>query len=260
MKTIITCILCIAFQIKFFAQDILVKSNGEKIACKIVEVDSSLLAYQSEDTTKKEIILLQKQDVLAMQQNHQKTIFFFVPDTLIQLNGTKTICKIITIDPGFISFLPVDSTIGDLTMAPNNNFSLIHFGNGSSEVVEHKDVMVTNDSKSKLDFYKMGQNDAKKYFKTGGIVVGEVACGLGTYFIGLGLIGGVVIYATPPKNLYNPANPNNDLLNSNADYHAGYLAGAKHEKHKKAAIGYTCGVLAPIATVGVIIAVLLYQI
>ncbi len=255
MKPLIIFFFCIIFQNTIFAQDILVKSNGEKISCRIVGMDSAIVSYENEDTTKKEIVLIPKGQILAVKRNSEKMILFFVPDTLINSNGDKIICKVTAIDPGFISYLPMDSSIEDLKIVPDDKFAVIHFGNGSRETVEQK---TGNEFSGKVDYYQLGEIDAKKYYKAKGIIAAEAVCGLGTYFL-VGIIGGAIIYSLPPKNLSDPANPHNDLLNSNPDYYSGYLHAAQNIKHKKAALGYVAGVFAPVAILAVAITVAVSQ-
>ena len=256
MKSLTTFILCLIFQTSFFAQDLIVKSNGEKVACKIVDVYSSLVSFRSEDTTKKEISILQKQDVLALKLNNEKTVFFFVADTLVKSNGNKITCKVIGIDPRTITYIPVDSNMGDLMIVPSNKFSMIRFGNGSQEAIEEKSDYTDSQFKSNMDYYKLGQEDAKKYYKTGGVFAAEVISGLGTYILGVGFVTGAIVFAIPPQELTNAKNPNNALLKSNPDYYNGFKDGAKCIKHQKAAQGYAVGILAPIAVAIGVIAVL----
>ena len=241
MKTFITFFFCIFFQASFFAQDIIVKSAGEKINCKIVGIDSSFVSFIGENNGN-EISVVPKENILAVKRDSQNFQLLFIPDTLVKENGNEIACKIIEIDPTLITYLPIDSAIGNLTMAMSSNFLLIRFGDGSQQVVEAKKVCSQN-----LDYYQMGQKDAQIYYKCPYAVAGEIASGVGTYFMGFGLIPTVIIYATPPSQLNNYKNPNNNLLATNKDYYEGYLEQAKRIKHKRCGIAYGATVLAPVA-------------
>jgi hypothetical protein len=247
MKTIVTFFFCTFLPLTFFAQDIVVKSTGEKINCKIVETDSSFISFTGENSGN-EISLVPKENILAVKRDSQNFQLFFIPDTLVTENGNEVVCKIVEIDPTLITYLPVDSAIGDLTMVMSSKFVLIRLGDGSQEVVKSKQDN-SADQLSSMDYYKMGRKDALVYYKCPYAVAGEIASGIGTYFMGFGLIPAVIIYATPPAQLSNLKNPNNDLLASNKDYYSGYLEQAKKIKHKRCGIAYGATVLAPVAIV-----------
>jgi len=99
-------------------------------------------------------------------------------------------------------------------------------------------VLVFPDS---IDFFKKGYIDGEFYYKDPLPFVGGFVTGL-TIITLWPLIGTMVIVITPPKNLRNPNNPNNDLLLSNPQYYAGFQSGAKKIKSNKTWKGFATGV------------------
>ncbi len=230
------------------------KKNGEKVMCRIVDVDSAEISFQQDSLAS----VIQKQDVMALKIGNEKMIFFFTPDTLFGKNGEQIICKVTGLIPISITYLPVDSSIGNPVTVSSKKFSKIHFGNGSLQFFEKKSDYEYVDSQFSTDMssYQKGESDAQLYFNTKPIFASEVFCGLATYAFGAGLIMGTIAYVVPPQELNSPNNPNNDLLKTDHNYYEGYMHSAKKMKHKRALRGYATGVIVPIAAAILIINVL----
>ncbi|HTL81222.1 MAG TPA: hypothetical protein VL651_05935 [Bacteroidia bacterium] len=227
-----------------FAQDTLVSKNGTIIPGFITESDSSLITYTS-DTSSHELNIVQRIDLLMIKHRDGKTEQFYHNDTMITMNGSFVLCKILEISPDFITSFSYNGKVNDLVMTSTSEIFMLRMNDGSTQLIDHHAANMSGQ-----DSYKLGEKDARKYFKTSkGAIAGSVACGTGTYVYFTGLVGEVFVARQAPANLHNQQNPNDQLLDSNPDYRSGYLVVAQKKKKKDCWKAYGCGVLLPVAAI-----------
>ena len=110
-----------------------------------------------------------------------------------------------------------------------------------------------------INFFLKGSIDGGTYYIDTGPFWGGFATGFfAPYTYGLPIIGTIIISTTPPRNLGNPNNPNNDLLHLNTRYYDGFQSGAKRKKSGKTWTGFVIGGVSGVLT-GVIILVALFS-
>jgi len=110
-----------------------------------------------------------------------------------------------------------------------------------------------------INFFLKGSIDGGTYYIDTGPFWGGFASGFfAPYTYGLPIIGTIIISSTPPRNLGNPNNPNNDLLHLNSKYYDGYQSGAKRKKLGKTWTGFIIGGVSGVLT-GVIILVAIFS-
>jgi len=110
-------------------------------------------------------------------------------------------------------------------------------------------ILVIQDS---IDFFRKGYIDGGIYYTNPGPFWGGFATGFFVFFYGLPIIGTIAISITPPRNLGNPKNPNNDLLHSNSQYYDGFQSGAKRKKSEKTWTGFVIGGVTVVLTGAII--------
>lgn len=93
-----------------------------------------------------------------------------------------------------------------------------------------------------INFFMKGYIDGGIYYIDTGPFWGGFTTGFFVLFYGLPIIGTIIISTTPPRNLGNPNNPNNDLLYLNNRYYDGFQSGAKGKKFGKTWTGFAAGV------------------
>jgi len=104
------------------------------------------------------------------------------------------------------------------------------------------------------EFFMKGYIDGGTYYIDKGPFWGGFTTGLFALFTyGIPMIGTIIISTTPPGNLGNPNNPNNDLLHLNTRYYDGFKSGAKRKKSGKTWTGFAVGV----ASGGILTAVII---
>ncbi|MBI3512311.1 MAG: hypothetical protein HY064_16745 [Bacteroidetes bacterium] len=245
MKNFILSALALLIGTCTFAQDTLVKKDGAVLPVYLFDSDSLMISYKGTDTTVNEVNVLQKKDLLLLKHRNGAVEIFFSNDTLITMNGAIVLCKVIEIAPEIITTFSYTGRVNETAALPSSEVFAIRFHDGSSELVDHSENK--EEPVFTMDYYKMGQADAKKYFKTsGGAIIGEVVSGMCTYVYFLGLIPGIAISTHTPKNIHCAENPNDALLNTNEAYKAGFVDAAKRKKSKDCWIAYGCGVVVPI--------------
>jgi hypothetical protein len=108
-----------------------------------------------------------------------------------------------------------------------------------NSIVVIKDKGVINGSKTVLiDYYTLGTQDARKYYKIPPqVIVGEVICGATALFL-FPVIPALIIKYYPPQMIHALNNPNDTLLTTVPDYRKGYEIGMKKKKRKAATISF----------------------
>ena len=105
-----------------------------------------------------------------------------------------------------------------------------------------------------INFFLKGSIDGGTYYIDTGPFWGGFATGFfAPYTYGLPIIGTIMISSTPPRNLGNPNNPNNDLLHLNSKYYDGFQSGAKRKKSGKTWTGFAVGVASGVLTAVIIL-------
>ena len=218
------------------AQDTLVDKNGLATGVKIIEFDSSLISYYGSGTSSKEAILAPKSNFILIKQGN-KVLSSYTSDTLISKTGKIITCKVLSIEPGVITYFKYTDHILPIQQLSKDNLLLIKLSDGTSEIP--KDEIVNANIPNE---FQMGVEDAKKYYKTpSNCVVGEFFLGGAHLFLAPTLAGTIIAYS-PPKKLENFENPNNSLLTSNPSYKEGYLFTAKKKKKTASTLGFLSGV------------------
>ena len=219
------------------AQDTLVDKNGLATGVKIIEFDSSLISYYGSDTSSKEAILAPISNFILIKQGNN-VLSSYTSDTLISKTGKIVTCKVLSIEPGVISYFKYTDHILPIQVLSKDNLLLIKLSDGTSEIPKDE-IANTNIPNA----FQLGEEDAKKYYKTpSDLVFGEVILGGGHIFIFPTILGTVLAYKAP-KKLENIENPNNVLLNTNPMYKEGYLKTAKKKKRTAATIGFLSGMV-----------------
>ena len=106
-----------------------------------------------------------------------------------------------------------------------------------------------------INFFLKGYIDGGIYYIDKGPFWGGFSTGFLVLFYGLPIIGTIIISTTPPRNLGNPNNPNNDLLYLNTRYYDGFQSGAKRKKFGKTWTGFAIGLGSGILTAVLILIV-----
>ncbi|TDI64698.1 MAG: hypothetical protein E2O88_11085 [Bacteroidetes bacterium] len=107
-----------------------------------------------------------------------------------------------------------------------------------------------------INFFMKGYIDGGIYYIDKGPFWGGFSTGfLGLFSYGIPAIGTLIISSTPPRNLGNPNNPNNDLLYLNPKYYDGFQSGAKRKKSSKTWTGFAIGLGSGILTAVLILIV-----
>ncbi len=247
MKNLSLLILLLICGTKTFAQDTLVTINGSILPVYIIANDSSFISYKSLDTTLNEINMIQRNDVLFIKHQNGKGELFFIPDTVITMKGETILCKVMELGQETVTLFSYSKHMSEFQMVSSSELFIIRLSDGNNILIDHHAKQAVN-SISEMDYFRMGESDAKKYFKTSnGALAGEVISGVGTYIYFLGAIPAAIIASRKPANLHSAVNPNDELLFSSHSYKEGYeTAGLKKKKHD-CWIAYGSGVLLPVA-------------
>lgn len=252
MKTICIFSLLLLSVLSAKAQDTLVSNTGIIIPAYIIESDSMFISYKGIDTTKNEINLIQRVQLLLIKHREGNVEQFYVNDTMITMSGETVLTKIIEIDPELITCFYYGGIISGPNVVPTSSVFMIKLHNGTNEVIDHSTI---KKEEQQIHYYELGAHDAEKYFKTSnGAIVGEVVSGIATWMI-FGAIPAAIIGFTKPSNLHNANNPNDHLLATNSLYRDGYMSRAKIKKQKACAVAYASGVATPVVILITAIAV-----
>lgn len=120
-----------------------------------------------------------------------------------------------------------------------------------NSIVVIKDKGLINGSKTVLiDYYTLGTQDARKYYKTlPQVIVGEVICGATAIFL-FPVIPALIIKYSPPQMMHTLNNPNDSLLTTVPDYRKGYEIGMKNKKRKASTISFFSGFIPGFVIIG----------
>jgi hypothetical protein len=220
------------------AQDTLVDKNGLATVVKIIEVDSSFISYYGSDTSSNEAILAPISNFILIKQGNN-VLSSYTNDTLISKTGKIVTCKVLSIEPGVISYFKYTDHILPIQVLSKDNLLLIKLSDGTSEIP--KDEIVNTNIPNA---FQLGEEDAKKYYKPGGgMIAGEVLLGF-THLLMASTVAGTVIAYVPPTKLSSENNPNNFLLSTDPTYKNGYLSVAKKKKQARCSAGFLSGLAA----------------
>lgn len=227
------------------AQDTLVRNNGVILAGYIAESDSSTVTISGLDTTEKQFQLFSIKNLLMIKHRDGRAEKFFANDTLITMEGSLVMGKILEITPDYVSIFTYNGKVNNVMMISKDAVFMLRMNDGTSETIDHNENLLTDEAA-----YRMGAEDAGKYYHVSkGAKAGSVFMGMETYMYGIGLVGEIAIAKGAPKNLHTMDNPNDQLLNTNMQYHNGYETAATKMKKKACWKNYAAGVIAPLALV-----------
>lgn len=192
-----------------FAQDILVKKNGEEVKIKTIEIGFTEIKYKNFETPDGPTFIVAKSEVFMIKFE----------------NGTKEVFKTEEIKEE--SKQEVPSTISP-AVVPQNQSTWDNPNNNS----------FGSQQKSTVNLFAKGEEDAKRYYTK------YTSAGTGNFFGGfcLGICGIPIPLATAnaqPKT-ENLGYPDANLFND-PNYRAGYISKASSIKRKKVWNNYAIG-------------------
>ena len=219
-----------------FSQDTLVTDKGFIIPGNIVSQDNDFIAYSSLDTSVKELALIARTNVIFIKYQNGKTEQLFANDTLITKDGLFVLGKVIEIEPSSVIYFSYNGRVNPPILLMRSDLLLIKLHDGTKELGGQQSGM------SDSDYQNLGASDAKKYYKVSpGLLVGEVFCGLTSFFVLPIVTATILCYVVPPIQLNTSTNPNDALLTSNPTYKTGFLSEAKKKKRRAATTAYFSG-------------------
>ena len=239
MKNIFFLLFVGLFSAISFSQDTLVTDKGFIIPGNIVSQDNDFIAYSSLDTSVKELALIARTNVIFIKYQNGKTEQLFANDTLITKDGLFVLGKVIEIEPSSVIYFSYNGRVNPPTVMMKSDFLLIKLHDGTKELGgQHSGFIYSNYG----NYLNLGISDAKKYYKVSpGLLVGEVFCGLTSFFVLPIVTATILCYVVPPIQLNTSTNPNDALLTSNPTYKTGFLSEAKKKKRRAATTAYFSG-------------------
>ncbi|HEU4716884.1 MAG TPA: hypothetical protein VFU15_03585 [Bacteroidia bacterium] len=235
-----------------FAQDTLVTSRGKFITGYIVAADSTTFSWTT-DTASQELNLIPRSSVIAIRHRNGTIEKFFSSDTIVTMEGDVIVCKVMEIGEDVVTYIPWTDFAKDPVAKPASDVFMIRLHNGIREIISH-----SGKNSDSADYYTLGQNDAKMYYKTPpGTIVAEVASGAATWIL-IGVVPGAIICFAKPQYLHTVANPNDNLIDTNDAYRRGFEEAAGKKKQRACVVAWGAGVVGlPVVLIGVIIVDLL---
>jgi hypothetical protein len=161
----------------------------------------------------------------------------YAQDIIIKVSGDEVKVKVLEITPDKVLYHAPDSVNGKRYSLNKADVFMIRFANGTKEVF--KENLQPLDKKNKVAYnpeqmYKLGQEDARKYYKGNGAMWGSAASMFAP------LPGGPIIIAAVRPKVHAGIVPSAELLQS-SDYVEGYEKQAHKRKIGKSAVGAGIG-------------------
>lgn len=224
--------------------DTLVSNSGKIITGYILEQADGYISYRG--ALSEEINLIAIDQLLLIKKVNSPAEVLFKNDTLITKNGVFISGKVLEVSADSISLFQYNGLIESPKQIDQNSLLLIKYGNGT---VEDFSTLSSLKPISKEELIELGKLDAKAYYKTHSVViVSEVILGLSSFLL-IPIPAAILIATVKPTNLNNPANPNNKLIATEAEYKLAYTKQAKKHKTRDAFISYFSGIIAIAGTI-----------
>ncbi len=233
------------------AQDTLISDKGAIMIANIVAKDSDFITISSIDSSNKELVLVPKTSLIFIKYNSGLTEQFYVNDTIINSEGRVTPVKVLEVDDNSITYFYYSGKITEPVISSMSALLLVKLHDGT-KVALTKAIEKPNGAKEEgTSFdYNLGYSDARNYYKTEPeVIVGSVVMGATSIFVAPILFATLIAW-TPPKYLHCLANPNDALLETNAQYYKGFREGAKRKKASVATASYFSGLGALVVFIG----------
>jgi hypothetical protein len=225
-------------------QDTLVSNSGEIITGYILEQADGYISFQG--PLSEEINLVAVDQLLLIKKANKPAEVLYKDDTLVTKIGIFIACKVLEVSADSISLFQYNGLIESPKQIDHNSLLLIKYGNGT---VEDFSTLSSLKPISKEELIELGKLDAKAYYKTHPVViVSEVILGLSSFLL-IPIPAAILIATVKPTNLNNPANPNNKLIATEAEYKLAYTKQAKKHKTRDAFISYFSGIIAIAGTI-----------
>ena len=246
-------LLCCVFLSALYcdAQDTLISDKGAITIANIVAQEADFITISSIDSANKELVLVPKTSLIFIKYTSGLTEQFYVNDTIINSEGSVTPVKVLEVDDNSITYFYYTGKITEPVISSMSTLLLVKLHDGT-KVALTKTTEKPNGTKeegSSFD-YNLGISDAKNYYKTKPeVIVGSVVMGATSIFVAPILFATLIAW-TPPKYLHCLANPNDALLETNAQYYKGFREGAKRKKTSVATASYFSGLGAFVVFIG----------
>jgi len=236
------------------AQDTLISDKGAIMIANIVAQEADFITISSIDSANKELVLVPKSSLIFIKYTSGLTEQFYVNDTIINSEGRVTPVKVLEVDDNSITYFYYSGKVTEPVISSMSALLLVKLHDGT-KVALTKTIEKPNGAKEEgTSFdYNLGYSDAKKYYKTEPeVIVGSVVMGATSIFVAPILFATLIAW-TPPKYLHCLANPNDALLEANAQYYKGFRNGAKRKKASVATASYFSGLGAFVVFIGAVV-------
>src|SRR5690606_14673309 len=121
----------------------------------------------------------------------------FAQDRIVTLAGDEFTARILEITLEEVLYQHPDSLEGKIHNLSKAEVFMVQFSNGTKEVFAQKTETSPEDAYAVQDLYRLGQEDARRYYKGNGAMWGSVASSMTAFPIGLA--GSAFIGMVPPK-------------------------------------------------------------
>jgi hypothetical protein len=233
------------------AQDTLISDKGAITIANIVAQDTDFITISSIDSANKELVLVPKTSLIFIKYTSGLTEQFYVNDTIINSEGRVTPVKILEVDDNSISYFYYTGKITEPVISLMSTLLLVKLHDGTKVALTKTTEKPNGTKEDGTSFdYNLGISDAKIYYKTKPeVIVSSVIMGATSIFVAPILFATIIAW-TPPKNLHCLANPNDALLEANAQYYKGFREGARRKKTSVATASYFSGLGAFVVFIG----------
>ena len=246
-------LLCCVFSLALCcnAQDTLISDKGAITIANIVAQDADFITISSIDTANKELVLVPKSSLIFIKYTSGLTEQFYVNDTIINSEGRVFPAKVLEVDDNSITYFYYTGKITEPVISLMSTLLLVKLHDGTKVALTKTTEKPNGTKEEGTSFdYNLGISDAKNYYKTKPeVIVGSVVMGATSIFVAPILFATIIAW-TPPKNLHCLANPNDALLEANAQYYKGFREGAKRKKTSVATASYFSGLGAFVVFIG----------
>jgi hypothetical protein len=246
-------LLCCVFSLALCcnAQDTLISDKGAITFANIVAQDADFITISSIDSSNKELVLVPKSSLIFIKYTSGLTEQFYVNDTIINSEGRAFPVKVLEVDDNSITYFYYAGKVTEPVISSMSALLLVKLHDGTKVALTKTTEKPKGTKEEGTSFeYDMGISDAKNYYKTKPeVIAGCVILGATSFFVAPILFATIIAW-TPPKNLHCLANPNDALLEANAQYYKGFREGARRKKTSVATASYFSGLGALVVFIG----------
>jgi len=220
----------------------------------IVAQEADFITISSIDSANKELVLVPKSSLIFIKYTSGLTEQFYVNDTIINSEGRVTPVKVLEVDDNSITYFYYSGKVTEPVISSMSALLLVKLHDGTKVALTKTREKPNGAKEEGTSFdYNLGYSDAKKYYKTEPeVIVGSVVMGATSIFVAPILFATLIAW-TPPKYLHCLANPNDALLEANAQYYKGFRNGAKQKKASVATASYFSGFGAFVVFIGAVV-------